>query len=131
MKRYVSLAGALLIGTVLAHEKKSTYKSAAVAKKHHAAEVAVQHHAAVAKHQEKKKPVYTDTDSYVEGVSSNTSKTGEKDSVTSRRTVRKAATSVTTLDGELTSNRTVITSVTSKDGELTSNRTYTSKSVRK
>ena len=33
MRKYVSLASALLIGTVVAHEKKTTYQTALEAKK--------------------------------------------------------------------------------------------------
>ena len=122
MKRYISLAGALLLGTVVASTKKVAvnHKSVAVARKAAVAQVQHAHNAVKAVY--KKKVVET-------------SVTTLADEVTSNNTNERAAiTSVTTVDGDRTSNHTITsvnnvkaaTSVTTKDGDVTSNNTVTS-----
>ena len=122
MKKYISLAGALLLGSVVASTKKAAvnHKSVAVARKATVAQVQHAHHAAKATY--KKKVVETSVTSLADELTSNN--TNE----------RAAVTSVTTVDGDLTSNNTVTsvnnvraaTSVTTKDGDVTSNNTLTS-----
>ena len=85
MRKYVSLASALLIGTVVAHEKKSAFQTAVETKKA-AVQAKVAHHGAG----EKVKPYRS---------RSYRSK--------SHRGVKQVYTSVTTRKGELTSNRTL------------------------
>ena len=125
MKKYISLAGALLLGSVVASTKKAAvnHKSVAVARKATVAQVQHAHHAAKATY--KKKVVETSVTSLADELTSNN--TNE----------RAAVTSVTTVDGDLTSNNTVTsvnnvraaTSVTTKDGDVTSKNTVTSEST--
>ena len=96
MKKYISLAAALFLGTVVASTKKAnvTHKSIAVAKKATVAHVKHDLHSLV-KVVHKKKVVET-------------SVTTLADEVTSNNTDERAAvTSVTSKDGDVTSNNTV------------------------
>ena len=129
MKKYISLAGALLLGSVVASTKKAAvnYKSVAVARKATVAQVQHAHHAAKATY--KKKVVETSVTSLADELTSNNTFTSVNDV--------RAATSVTTKDGDVTSKNTVTSestteaayrgeSVTTLDGELSSHKTITS-----
>ena len=119
MKRYISLAGALLLGTVVASTKKVavTHKSVAAARHADVAQVQHAHHAV--------KVIYKNK-------VAETSVTTLADEVTSHNTNDRAAvTSCTSVDGALTSNKTITsvndvratTSVT-KDGDVTSHTSH-------
>ena len=116
MKRYISLAGALLIGTVVANEKKQTYKTATAvaAKKTAVVETHVQELVKAVPVHGHKRPIYESvhTNSDKDGVEdSKTSAPGEVDSVTTKNSpfAKAPVTSVTTIKDEVTSNRTVTT----------------------
>lgn len=121
MKKYISLAAALFLGTVVASTKKTAVSHSSIAAARKTTVAHAKHHAhhTLVKVVHKKKAVETSVTTLADEVSSN--ETNERADITS----------VTSKDGDLTSNHTITsvndvraaTSVTTKDGDISSPET--------